>query len=444
LGGEFINTDHECMQTLAAELGLNLVDVVTAQEDLIQDVFFFEGRRLSLEEIIQAFTPVAAQIDVDLESIDSFENYTTPIPAAQRLDNLSIPEYLESIPTDPTLQKLIEVAYTIEYGLDAKEQSCLNLLYYIGTQLDEFKIFGESDERFYVEGGNDQIPRKLAQILANSIQTGTILESIRNDRSGRYRVSLRSGGRSIERTYERIVLAVPFSVLRTIELDVELPPVKRQAINLIGYGTNSKIITSYNEKVWKTRYNSRANVFTDLGFQTSWESSQSRFSPNTDGLVTNYTGGRQGLVIGTATPEVHARRFIAQFERVFPGISATRIPGQAVRAYWAGEQYSRGSYVCYRVGQWTQFYGSEGERVGNLFFAGEHTSLEFQGFMEGACETGKRAAEEILTDIAGASQRIRVNSVPLRRDRFLPFDRQQRQQRRQRRLQQLQPLQPRR
>jgi monoamine oxidase len=34
--------------------------------------------------------------------------------------------------------------------------------------------------------------------------------------------------------------------------------------------------------------------------------------------------------------------------------------------------------------------------VGNLHFAGEHTSESAQGFMEGGCESGERVAEEIL------------------------------------------------
>ncbi len=101
-----------------------------------------------------------------------------------------------------------------------------------------------------------------------------------------------------------------------------------------------------------------------------------------------------------------------QLEQVFPGISAVRLQGKANRAYWSGELYSQGSYACYLVGQWTQLYGSEGERVGNLFFAGEHTSLEYQGYMEGGCETGEAAALAILEDLGvqadAAQQKTRV------------------------------------
>jgi monoamine oxidase len=57
------------------------------------------------------------------------------------------------------------------------------------------------------------------------------------------------------------------------------------------------------------------------------------------------------------------------------------------------------------VGQYTTFCGIEGEREGNCFFAGEHTSLDFQGYLNGAVETGERAAEEVLADLKAEARR---------------------------------------
>lgn len=393
LGGEFIDTDHTCLRRLATELGFSLLDLLAAQQGLVQDTYFFEGLRVPIEKIISDFAPVAQQIDADLNAIENTENREA------ELDRISITEYLEGIRTTQTIKQLIQVAYTIEYGREAEEQTCLNLLYLIGTAPNEFRIFGDSDERYYIYGGNEQVPRQLAQLLGDSVETATVLESLRRLSDGRYQVALRSSGKTIDRTYERILLTVPFSVLRKIPFNnVELPPLKRLAIDTLGYGTNSKLITGYREKVWQTRYSSTANVYTDLEFQNTWESSQSRYTPE-EGLVTNYTGGRQGLVLGTATPKIHGQRFIAQFEQVFPDISEFHLLNKAVLAYWSGEQYTRGSYTCYLVGQATKFFGIEKERVGNLFFAGEHCSLDYQGYMEGGCETGEAAALEILADL---------------------------------------------
>ena len=68
-------------------------------------------------------------------------------------------------------------------------------------------------------------------------------------------------------------------------------------------------------------------------------------------------------------------------------------------SYPTGDPYLLGSYACWRVGQYTQFGGYEGVRQGPIYFAGEHCSVEFQGFMEGGAREGARAAREIVQDL---------------------------------------------
>jgi monoamine oxidase len=65
---------------------------------------------------------------------------------------------------------------------------------------------------------------------------------------------------------------------------------------------------------------------------------------------------------------------------------------------WPNQPFTLGSYASYRPGQWA-FWSREGERVGNLHFCGEHTSLDFQGYMEGGAETGALVAAEIIADL---------------------------------------------
>jgi len=396
LGGEFINTGHTNLISLATELGLRAIDLVDVQRGLVQDTFFLQGRRFSLEQLIADFAPLATKINEDVEAIGDNISYQDFTETAERLDNLSIAEYVDQAETSTIVRQLLRIAYTTEYGRDPEEQSALNLLFLIGSEPDSFELYGNSDERYQIDGGNSQIINRLAGQLSDSIEVGTVLEAINLLPDGRYRVSLRSGQSAFERTYERVLLTLPFSTLRDVNINVPLPQAKRRAIEQLGYGTNSKLITGYRSRIWRELYQSTASVYSDLGFQNTWEATP--FAPTPNGLITNFTGGKQGLSIGAGTPEDQAQRFLNQFERVFPGVRNLRT-GKAVRAYWPGERFFKGSYSCYLVGQWTQMYGVEGERVGNLFFAGEHTSLENQGYMEGGCETGQRAAIEILQDL---------------------------------------------
>ncbi len=83
---------------------------------------------------------------------------------------------------------------------------------------------------------------------------------------------------------------------------------------------------------------------------------------------------------------------------MLPGIKA-RWNGLATLDYWQGYPWTLGSYSYWKVGQYTEFSGAEKERSFNCHFAGEHTSQDFQGYLNGAVETGERAASEILADL---------------------------------------------
>ena len=410
LGGEFIDSDHEIMLGLAKELGLQVNDLQVADANLPPFTFFFNGRLIDSSEVLADFALLVPSLERDAALLDNLDS-----PEAIALDRLSISQYLKLNHATPLLTQLLEVAYTIEYGREASEQSSINLLFLIGTDPTDFQIFGTSDERYHIVGGNAQIPQLLAAKLANSISTGTALEAIRSLSDGSYRVNLRSGYSSVSRTYDRILITIPFSVLRDVQLDVNLPHRKRRVIEQLSYGTNSKLITAYQNRIWRTQHNSNGEVFTDLGYQNTWEAT--RYAPGNAGLLTNFTGGKRGVSVGLDSPESQAKRLLPQYDQVFPGLAALR-QGQAVRAFWTGDSHSKGSYACYLVGDWRRFHGEEGKRVGNLFFAGEHCSQNFQGYMEGGCETGQAAAEEIIQDLSGAQQQ---RSLPqLRRKRLQP------------------------
>ncbi|MBP5975219.1 FAD-dependent oxidoreductase [Brasilonema sp. CT11] len=410
LGGEFIDTNHTSLRSLAQELGLQIADLYAADKDLIQSTSYFQGRKISEKEVLQWFTPLVQKIKRDLAAIGKIPvTYRTHNQAASKLDHTSITQYLESAQVHPLLSQRIQAAYTGLYGREAKDQSSMNMLLFIDTDPNSFQISAESDERFQIVGGNDQVPRLLARFLTNSIETGTELEAIATRSDGSYRVSLRSDNRSFERTYERVLLALPFSTLRQVSLNVDLPAVKKKAIAQLGYGNNAKLITAYQERIWRTRYNSTAFVSTDLDFQYIYEAS--RYQPGPSGLLTNFTGGQSSLLLGQGSAEFQAQKLLTQLEKIFPGIPSVR-KGEAIRAYWPTEPYTRASYACYLVGQWTTIAGSEQENVGNLFFAGEHCSQKFQGYMEGGCRTGEMAAVQILRSLglkkSAAQQQARM------------------------------------
>ena len=224
----------------------------------------------------------------------------------------------------------------------------------------------------------------------------TRLEAVHRRATGTYVLTVHQAGTARDFNADKVVLAIPFSVLRHVDLaGVELPVVKRLAIATLGYGTRTKLVTGFTRRVWHDT-NGNGSSVSDLPYQSSWEAS--RGQPGTHGILTNFTGGQRSLTLGEGTLDERAAEFAGQLERIFPGVKEAHTK-LAVRFRWVTAPSFLGSYACYKPGQYTTIAGAEGEAVDGLHFAGEHTSLAFQGFMNGAVESGERAAREILASL---------------------------------------------
>ena len=169
------------------------------------------------------------------------------------------------------------------------------------------------------------------------------------------------------------------------------------AIKELGYGTNTKLITGYRDRLWRSKYASNGQVFGNLKILSeTWESA--RYTSDKQGAIVNFTGGELGQKLAKMQASVAGREFVSDWQNIFPGVKDSYLD-KSIITNWIDSPYSRGSYACYLVGQWTKFAGAEGERVKNLFFAGEHCSLEAQGYMEGGCITGLAVAQAILAEL---------------------------------------------
>lgn len=415
LGGELIDTGHVRIRALAATLGLVLDDLLAGETDV--DVYFFDGRRITEREIVAAFVPVARAIERDVASLgDGSLDDQDANPAFHALDTLSIAQWLDRNDVQGWLRELIDVAYTTEMGLAIDRQSALNLLTFIGTDdADAFHVFGESDERFHVRDGNDQIPRLMAARMPDAIATGHVLEAVRADGRG-VRLSFRVGSATQDVRASQVVLALPFTLLREVSIGVPLPPGKRRAIDALPYGTNAKLMIGYDSRVWRTQGANGATL-SDLAYQTTWETT--RKQGGTRGVLTNFTGGAHGIALGEGTARMQADAATAELDRLFPGIVAARgeDPREA-RFQWPSHPWSRGSYACFGPGDWSRLRGAIAAPVGPLFFAGEHCARDAQGFMEGGCESGDVAAEAVLA-ARGIRERAALFPIQTRRIRII-------------------------
>jgi monoamine oxidase len=399
LGGEYIDSDHKTMHRLVKELGLTLNDLSGEGKSGDEHAFFFNGRMVPVDNaFIDMFRPVAKAITADLKQmkVRGDDEVSLETPHAREIDRLSISEWFEKRGVTGLPVSILRAAYVGEYGLEIDEQSSLNLLVTMGddTQDDEFRPFGESDERFHIAEGNDAVPTRLAETLKRPVELGVHLESIGSHDRG-FRLGLRNDGGTREETADVVVLALPFTILRQIDVSVRLPEAKREAIKELGYGTNAKLIAGFSKRVWEDAHKT-GYTFTDLPFQCCWETS--RGQPGTHAILTNFAGGNLGLHLDNGDIPTRAAEFVSQVEKIYPG-AIDAFTKKAIRQHWPSSPFVRGSYTCYKPGQYSTLAGSIAEPVGNLFFAGEHTSEDFNGYMEGAAESGERAAKEVLAKV---------------------------------------------
>jgi monoamine oxidase len=407
LGGELIDTGHETIRGLAADLGLALDDLAAVTAGLRADTFHFDGVVVEDQAIVVEFTPVAAQMAAAVIAAEADDD------EFERIDAMSIPAWLATeagLAADSLVRRILELAYTGEYGLEPDEQSIFNVLYLIDHETpDPFRIFGDSDERFHVHGGSDQIPAALAAALGEArVRVEHTLTRVAARRDGRYDLAMAGPAGRVELVADHVVLALPFSRLRQVDLgDAGLPDDKREMIDELGYGTNAKLMIGFASRPWADPGGASGSSFTDVGaLQSTWDSS--RGQAGASGILTNYVGGDRGVAIGAGEPAARASEALPWIDQVFPGAAAAAT-GDAVRMHWPTHPHTLGSYACYRPGQWA-FWSREGERVGNLHFCGEHTSLDFQGYMEGGAETGGLVALEILDDL-GVPPTARLSAI---------------------------------
>lgn len=403
-GGELIDNLHKTLLGYANQLGLVREDLTREPGD---EAFYFGGQHHAEEAVVEQYRDLVAAMHVDLNTLGAptADSFT---PADEILDFTSLDEYLATRGAGPLVRAVLDVAYNIEYGLEISEQSCLNLLLFMhADKRSRFEPFGVfSDERFHIAGGNEAIIKGLADRIGGPIHLGHRLLSVRKLTDGRIELTFDEGGNTVVATHDAVVLALPFSVLRDVDLDpsLGLPPSKIFAIDNLRYGTNAKLMLGFESRPWLDGgHNGLA--YADLpNLQCTWESNPAAASA-TRGVLTNYYGGDLGAGLDPNAPQLAAEAFTSDLDLVFPGAAAaaTRLGNGTLRAHlehWPSSPFTKGSYTCNHPGYFTTIADNEKKPVDNLYFAGEHTSsfYEWQGFMEGAALSGIRAADEIWRD----------------------------------------------
>ncbi|HEV2952290.1 MAG TPA: NAD(P)/FAD-dependent oxidoreductase, partial [Actinomycetota bacterium] len=385
---------------LAQELGLELDDLWAEWVQGSSWPTYVDGRIVRAGEL---FGP----LDVAAKELAAIARRNGPWWAAdasedaRAFDELSMAEWFDAnVPggLGSSLGRAFAQEQSGWYGLDPDELSATNLIDYYAVD------HPEGDERYTVHGGNDQVPDRLLDALpAGTVRLEAPLEALRRRADGT--VELTIVGEPAPIRVDRVILALPFTTLRDVDLTgAGLRARKRAAIDELGMGTNAKVLLQLSREHHSFDGWSGGMDRADDPMFTTWESGSSD-GPASDrmSVITVYSGGRVGA--GYDPPEPHGPAparvvdaMLAAIDDVVPGVGST-FNGIAWLDSWVDDPWARGSYAAYRPGQYSRFAGLTGVAEGPIHFAGEHTSSFSQGFLNGAVESGGRAAVEVLDAI---------------------------------------------
>ncbi len=409
-GGELIDSGHATVQELAGRFNLPVDDLFAFQPSGSEEVYRIDGQYYPKAQADADFDAIYRTVRNDLRDAPfptTWDSYTT---AGATLDAMSVYDWIESrVPGGHSspLGQVLDIAYGIEYGADTCDQSALNLLYLLAFQPrpfnHTFSAFGESDERYHIRGGNQRLPEAIAAHLGSRVVTGERLVKLKETAGGRYRCSFERGSQTVDRTFDYVVLALPFAAYTFDYAQAGFDPLKQQAIDELGRGHNGKLQLQFNSRGWLGTGpwpgSSNGSTYSDTGYQCSWD--VTRGQSGAPGILNLFSGGsvtdamRTTTSFGTATNaqvRADATAGLAQVNRVYPGLSWN---GKATQSIWHKAPLFNASYSYYAPGSYTAFAGYEAEPQGGVYFCGEHTSIDYQGFMEGGAITGVDTAKAV-------------------------------------------------
>ena len=388
MGAEYVDATDEYDHRYCKEFGLK---VLTAK---LYDGIFLRGERIAMSALKsgKASLPYEGTVKGRLfgqeaqftkrwvEKIKKTDNLP---PEILKLDNLSVVELLLEGGAPQDIISLYTYLNATEATARPHEMSALRMIRAharggsFNEDVDEGRIFG----------GADQLPKAFARRLSNKILYNRPVRKIAHDAGGA-KVWFEEGGTIRSMRTPRLVIAIPFKVLRDVEITPKFSPEKMDVINTLGYGHVMKIAMQYKRRFWNDPGSIGQRVFTDTKLRRIYDMSIDQPGPR--GILMSFTSGADAEQLGMLSSEDRRRVALEETTKVWP--EAPKYWEGAAIKYWNEDPWVRGSYFFMNVGQRLDYRKVAGNAEGRVHFAGEHTATSS---MDGAIKSGVRVAEEI-------------------------------------------------
>ncbi|MFN7966476.1 MAG: FAD-dependent oxidoreductase [Acidobacteriota bacterium] len=253
--------------------------------------------------------------------------------------------------------------------------------------LREIALDPPGTQRMKIVGGTDKLPLAFADGLRDRIRYGAHVVGLKQDEQGVRVIISRTGGFETFPA-DRLLVTLPFTVLRHIDIDPAFSAPKQRAVRELTYLSLSRVAVQTHSRVWQHDGLSGWGL-TDAPSEV-WHTTHD--APGPRGIVHAYFRQTAAERVAAMTEGERIDYTLRHLDTVFPGVSE-EAEGAAGHA-WDADPFARGGHAFCAPNQMTTLMPHAAQAEGRIHFAGEHTSA-WHGWMQGALESGERAALEI-------------------------------------------------
>jgi monoamine oxidase len=379
-GGDFIDEGHHELRHLAEDLGLKLTQILRGGWGYVRPDGAGKARILS-RSAVRGWDRLADELD----------RLTTPYKRAERrwdspitadIARRSVAAWLDTVKADEEL-RATATGLRGFFLADPEELSLVALV-------DQFS---ETDSRgpgniYRIVGGNDCLATRLAEPLGSRLHLNTDVIALSHRGSG-VRVSVKNKRSMAQINCDYAVLTMPATLVRRIPITPALPAQQHDAMSRLKYGKATKTLLQFSRRFWRTPGRPRA-FGSPLAFGAIWEGNEDQRGRG--GILSLLAGGGASDATQAIVAKHGPRGMVDALEWLGSREAELTASRQIV---WEQDPYARGGYAFFDPGFDPALRAWLARPFGRLFFAGEHTSTKWQGYMNGAVESGRRAAAEV-------------------------------------------------
>jgi monoamine oxidase len=379
-GGDMIDGEQTEILALAAELGLKTTRILRGGFGYVR--LDSTGRPRIVTRVAGRGWQRMAEALEDIARPYRLAERRWDSPIASALARHSVAAWLDRVKADPEL-RATAAGLRGFFLADPEELSLIALVDQFSA--NDAPSFGQ---QYRIDGGNDRLATTLAGRLGERLHLHTDVVAL-SQRGRSVRVTIKSGKTQSQLEADYAILTVPATVMRRIPITPSLPAQQHEAIARLKYGRATRTLLQFSQRFWRATGRPRA-FGSPLPFGALWEGNEEQrgqpgilsllaggsASDQTQAIVAK--GGPNGLVQALDWLGSRDARLLASRQIV-----------------WEQDPHARGGYAYFDPGFDPDTRAWLARPAGRLFFAGEHTSIRWQGYMNGAVESGRRAAAEV-------------------------------------------------